>query len=126
MLKIDIRLSIIYRIIDTLFPAPIMNHIKTSKSGYLFWSSQSYSQRTELIEKKKTNHSKLAHIYLQNVFPIDTGEAAEVTDLELQDLKEPVRMNIKTEATIFLTLTATFFSLGFWGCAKLLSKEDSL
>lgn len=59
-------------------------------------------------------------------FLLGTGELAEIADLELQDLKEPVRMNNKTEATIFLTLTATFFSLGFlWGSTKP-SKEDSL
>lgn len=52
-----------------------------------------------------------------------------MADLEAQDLREPTRMNIKTEAIIFFTLTATFlsFSLGFWGSTKVLvSKEESL
>lgn len=57
-------------------------------------------------------------------------DAAEMADLELHDLKEPLRMNIKTDVTIFLTLTATFFSfnLGFRGSTKPLSLsfEDSL
>lgn len=46
------------------------------------------------------------------VIETETGEEAEIAELEVQDLKEPVRMNIKTEVTIFLTLTATFLSLG--------------
>jgi len=52
----------------------------------------------------------------QKFFLLGTGEdPSEMADLEPQDLREPTRMNIKTEAIIFLTLTATFFSfsLGF-------------
>lgn len=58
------------------------------------------------------------------------GEVEEIWDLEPQDLKEPTRMNIKTEATIFLTLTATFFSFSLGFCVGspkvLLFKEDNL
>lgn len=42
----------------------------------------------------------------------EAGKAAEMAELELEDLKEPVRTNMRTEFTIFLTLTPTFLSLG--------------
>lgn len=59
-------------------------------------------------------------------FLIGTGELAEIADLELHDLKEPVLINNKTELTIFLTLTATLFILGLLGCSTKVFKEDNL
>lgn len=65
---------------------------------------------------------------VQKLFLLGIGddEVGEIAEVELQDLKEAVRMKIKSEATIFLTLTATFLSLGLWGSTKVLSKEESL
>jgi hypothetical protein len=62
----------------------------------------------------------------QRIFLIGTGDLAEIADLELHDLKEPLLINNKTELTIFLTLTATLLILGFLGSTTKLFKEDNL
>lgn len=56
------------------------------------------------------------------------GAAAQIADPQLQDLKEPIRINDTSDTTTVLTLSTIFFSFRDFGlgCSQLLSTADNL